>query len=289
MEPSLQILNNMKSPDNKKNQDFEEKDIKNENIPKKEKTEKMNEKINIKEKEKILENIKEKEKINNLKDIPKENNKKGKNIILEENKIKDNQNNNNNFQNLIKKLKEIELSGNGFYKKGLFDEAIDKYKLGYNIIQKELLEVNRNRISGYHHPDIQEFLSLSKHIMSNLSLSYLNKNKYEESIEMDKKIFSLDAKYDKSYARLFKSYLKLNKKAEAVFFGDILIHNFNDEVKAKYKDLIPLIEKEKKNLEIEYEIEKEKKRKEARKNCLKLLIPFISLIISYVYLRYFKK
>lgn len=95
-------------------------------------------------------------------------------------------------------------------------------------------------------PEIQEFISISKNLMSNLSLAYIKQKKYIESIEVDKNIFSLDPKYDKSYARLFESYLKLGQKAEAIFLGDILIQNFNDEIKVKYKNLIPIIEKEKK-------------------------------------------
>ena len=140
-----------------------------------------------------------------------------------------------------------------------------------------------------YHLEIKEFISLSKQIMSNLSLAYIKKNKYKESIELDKKIISLDPKNDKSYARLFRSFLKLNQKAEAVFFGDILIKNFGNEIREKYKDLIPDIEKEKKNLEIEYENEKETISKESRKNFMKFAIPIILLIISYFYFHFFKK
>ena len=313
MESSLPTLSNMIDPDNeektflnekkevinsnkKEEKQVNSKEVKNEiiqenkNIDKKEKTpdsKKEKTKTQLIEKEEEKE-IKEKE-LKKANVNIEENNKNQKNFIFENNKNEDNSNeSNNNLKKLIKELKEIELSGNQFYKKKSFDEAINKYKEGYDIINKELYEVNRNRMYAYH-PEIKEFISLSKIIMSSLSLSYINKGKYEESIEVDKKIFSLDPKYDKSYARLFKSYLKLNKKAEAVFFGDILINNFNDEVKANYKDLIPIIEKEKKNLEIEYEIELENKKKEARKYFLKFAIPFVIFIISLVYFRLFKK
>jgi hypothetical protein len=294
MESSLPTLNDLIDPDNEKNKFYEDKkEIINNNKSEKiedlknNKINNIQENMNVQKNEDNLEKERKKTEIKNTKNNIKENNIKENNIFFEDNKIKENSND-NHLKELIKQLKEIELAGNEFYKKKLYDDAINKYKEGYEIINKELLEVNRNRMLAYH-PEIQKFISLSKHIMSNLSLSYLKKEKYEESIQIDKKIFSLDPKYDKSYARLFNSYLKLNKKAEAVFFGDILIKNFNNEVKEKYKDLIPIIEKEKKNMEIEYEIEKENKKKEARKNFLKFFIPFIILIISYVYFRFFKK
>jgi hypothetical protein len=294
MESSLPTLNDLIDPDNEENKFYEDKkEIINNNKSEKiedlknNKINNIQENMNVQKNEDNLEKERKKTEIKNTKNNIKENNIKENNIFFEDNKIKENSND-NHLKELIKQLKEIELAGNEFYKKKLYDDAINKYKEGYEIINKELLEVNRNRMLAYH-PEIQEFISLSKHIMSNLSLSYLKKEKYEESIQIDKKIFSLDPKYDKSYARLFNSYLKLNKKAEAVFFGDILIKNFNNEVKEKYKDLIPIIEKEKKNLEIEYEIEKENKKKEARKNFLKFFIPFIILIISSVYFRFFKK
>ena len=294
MESSLPTLNDLIDPDNEENKFYEDKkEIINNNKSEKiedlknNKINNIQENMNVQKNEDNLEKERKKTEIKNTKNNIKENNIKENNIFFEDNKIKENSND-NHLKELIKQLKEIELAGNEFYKKKLYDNAINKYKEGYEIINKELLEVNRNRMLAYH-PEIQEFISLSKHIMSNLSISYLKKEKYEESIQIDKKIFSLDPKYDKSYARLFNSYLKLNKKAEAVFFGDILIKNFNNEVKEKYKDLIPIIEKEKKNLEIEYEIEKENKKKEARKNFLKFFIPFIILIISYVYFRFFKK
>jgi len=204
---------------------------------------------------------------------------------LEQNKNKEELNDNNNkLKNIIKKLNDIKILGNEFYIKKLYDEAINKYIEGYTIINEELLEVNRNRMLAYN-PDIQEFISLSKHIMSNLSSLYIKEEKYKESIEIDRKIISLDPKYDKSYARLFKSYQKLNKRAEAVFFGDILIKNFGNEVREKYKDLIPIIINEKNELE---KIEKEMKDKEARKKLLRF-IPIIIIVISFVYSRFFKK
>ena len=194
----------------------------------------------------------------------------------------------NCIKNLIKELNKIYSLGNDFYKKNSYEEAISKYNEGYKIINEELLEVNRNRMMGFNQ-EIQDFISISKKLMSNLSLAYSQLGKFKESIELDKKIISIDPVYDKSYARLFKSYLKLNQKAEAVFFGDILIKNFSEEIRKNYKDLIPKIEKEKQNLEIEYLMEKERQRKENLKNILKITMPIFVLFVSYIYFKFFKK
>ena len=134
-----------------------------------------------------------------------------------------------------------------------------------------------------HNPQIEEFNHESVKLMSNLSLSYLKKDKYKESIELDSKIISLSPKYDKAYVRLFKSYLKLNKKAEAVYFGGLLIKNFSKEIIDKYKDLVPKIEEEIKNLENEEIIEKEKQKREKKMNFLKYTLPMIILVITIVY------
>ena len=225
-----------------------------------------------------------KEEINRTKEFKKENISKLECEFVEKEKNYSDK----KLRQKINLLKEIRNEGNILYKNKSYDKAIEKYNEGYKIINEQLLEVNRNRMSAYS-PEIQNFYTISKDIMSNLSLSYIKKEKYQESIQLDKKIIFIDGKYDKSYARLFKSFLKLNKKAEAVFFGDILIKNFDDKVKENYKDLIPEIEKEKKKFEIEYEIEKEKKRIEERNNFLKYIISIFVLIAGFFYYLFFKK
>ena len=293
MNSNLPSLDNIIDPDNYENAYFQ-----NNNNNHKQNNVKIvkEEKRDIKEKEKNNKdlNIKENNNIGQINNRSQKKEIKEKDmIIIEENK-NDLKNENignsgdNSLEKIIKELNDIKATGNDLYKRKLYDEAIIKYKEGYEIISEELLEVNRNRMAAYH-PEIQYFISLAIHIMSNLSFLYLIKEQYKESIELDKKIISLDPKYDKSYERLFKCYLKLNQRAEAVFFGDILIKNFSNDIREKYKDLIPKIENEKKNMEVEYEIEKENKKVEARKNFLKFAIPFLIILISVIYIRFFKK
>ncbi len=290
MDSGLPTLSNMIDPDNIQTPSHKEnkkEEINNINKIEKEK-EKINEtKAEITNNNKNKENSeveKPKEEISKAQEFKNENKQKiDYNYIQKEKNSTDNK-----LKEKIKILNEIKFSGNNLFKNKSYEEAIEKYNEGYKIINEQLLEVNRNRMSAYS-PEIRNFYSISKDIMANLSISYLKKERYQESIELDKKIIFIDGKYDKSYARLFKSFLKLNKKAEAVFFGDILIKNFDDKVKENYKQLIPEIEKEKKNLEIEYEIEKEKKRIESRNKFLKNAIPIAILVISYFYFRFFKK
>ena len=291
MDSNLPTLFNMIDPDDenglykkevKENKNKDNINNIKEEGKKTESQEKKEEEINNIKKE---EKIKEKEKIEEVKEIKKEKMSYNENDddIEKEKKQKKNR-----IKNLIKELNKIYSLGNDFYKKNSYEEAISKYNEGYKIINEELLEVNRNRMMGFNQ-EIQDFISISKKLMSNLSLAYSQLGKFKESIELDKKIISIDPVYDKSYARLFKSYLKLNQKAEAVFFGDILIKNFSEEIRKNYKDLIPKIEKEKQNLEIEYLMEKERQRKENLKNILKITMPIFVLFVSYIYFKFFKK
>lgn len=291
MDSNLPTLFNMIDPDDenglykkevKENKNKDNINNIKEEEKKTESQEKKEEEINNIKKE---EKIKEKEKIEEVKEIKKEKmsyNENDDDIEKEKNQKK------NRIKNLIKELNKIYSLGNDFYKKNSYEEAISKYNEGNKIINEELLEVNRNRMMGFNQ-EIQDFISISKKLMSNLSLAYSQLGKFKESIELDKKIISIDPVYDKSYARLFKSYLKLNQKAEAVFFGDILIKNFSEEIRKNYKDLIPKIEKEKQNLEIEYLMEKERQRKENLKNILKITMPIFVLFVSYIYFKFFKK
>jgi hypothetical protein len=293
MESALPTLDDMLDPDNlynTKKEKIEEKQSNNN------KTENENSKINKNEIESnIKEEIKKEENKNNESQNEKENKMNNedniKNIIQINQepqkeistKEKDNLKEESGLGKIIKELNLIVLNGNELFKKKLYDEAITKYKEGYDIINKELLEINRNITMYNHNPQIEEFNHESVKLMSNLSLSYLKKDKYKESIELDSKIISLSPKYDKAYVRLFKSYLKLNKKAEAVYFGGLLIKNFSKDIIDKYKNLIPKIEEEIKNLENEEKIEKEMQKREKKKNFLKYTLPIIILFITIVY------
>ena len=125
--------------------------------------------------------------------------------------------------------------------------------------------------------------------MSNLSLCYTKTEKYQESIDLDLKIISNDRNFDKSYVRLFKNYLKINKIEQAVYFGEILL-KFDDETKNKYKDEIAEIEEEKKKLQAVYDKIRAEERKKMLKNFAKYAIPIVILLAAVgIYFFAFKK
>ena len=190
------------------------------------------------------------------------------------------------FQELIKEMNEIKSQGNELFKNQSYEEAISKYKEAYDKLEKELPKINQERD---YNPQSIDLITLYKQIMSNLSLCYTKTEKYEESIKYDLKIIALDQNYDKSYVRLFNNYLKLNKREQAVYFGETLL-KFHDETKQKYANEIVKIEEAKKILEAEYSAIRAKQRKEMIKSVAKYAVPAIVLIAAVaIYFFVFKK
>ena len=190
------------------------------------------------------------------------------------------------YKELIKELKDIKNAGNELYKNKSYEEAIVKYREGYIKLEKELPQINLERS---YNPQSEELLTLSKQIMSNLSLCYSKTEKYQESIDLDLKIISSDENYDKAYARLFNNYLKLNKKDQAVYFGNIFL-KFDEETLKKYENLKETIEDTKKSLQAEYDAIRAKERKEMLKKFGKYAIPVVILIAAVaIYFFVFKK
>jgi len=190
------------------------------------------------------------------------------------------------FTELIKEINDLKKEGNELYKNGSLEEAISKYKIAYEKLDKEIPKIDRERD---YNPQSSELFTLFIQISQNLSLCYFKTNKYEESIKLDSKIIARDKHYDKSYYRLFQSYLKLDKKAEAVYFGNILL-NFDEETKKKYEEVIPIIEETKKILQSEYDAIRAKERKEMFKSIAKYAVPIIILIAAFaIYFFVFKK
>jgi len=190
------------------------------------------------------------------------------------------------FTELIKEINDLKKEGNGLYKNGSLEEAITKYKTAYEKLEKEIPKIDRERD---YNPQSSELFTLFIQISQNLSLCYFKTEKYEESIQLDSKIIARDRHYDKSYCRLFQSYLKLDKKAQAVYFGNILL-NFDEETKKKYEEVIPIIEETKKTLQAEYDAIRAKERKEMCKSIAKYAVPIIILIAAFaIYFFVFKK
>ena len=190
------------------------------------------------------------------------------------------------FRELIKELKDMKNSGNDLFKKESFEEAISRYQEALEKLEPELPKINHERS---YNPQSIELLTLYKQIMSNLSLCYSKKNKYQESIDLDLKIISIDQNYDKAYARLLNNYLNINKKEQAVYFGEILA-KFHDETKEKYKKELTKLEEIKKKLQDEYNRKRAEERKIMLKKFAKYGLPLIVLIAAVaIYFYVFKK
>ena len=170
------------------------------------------------------------------------------------------------FTELINEIKEIKSVGNELYSKNSFEEAISKYKEGYDKLEKIISKIHEEHS---YNPQSEELLTLYKQILSNLSLCYSKNKQYQESIDLDLKIISNDKDYDKSYARLFTNYLNLDKREQSLYFGEMLL-KFDDETKKKYEkgDIINKINNLKNEMKAEYEEKKAKERKEMI-NCIR--------------------
>ena len=190
------------------------------------------------------------------------------------------------FTQLINELNDLKKEGNNLYKNGSLEEAISKYKIAHEKLEKELPKIDKERD---YNPQSSDLFTLFIQLSQNLSQCYFKTEKYQESIDLDNKIISRDVHYDKSYCRLFKCYLKLDKKEEAVYFGEILL-KFDEETKKKYEDVIPLIEETRKEVQAKIDAIRAKERKEMFKSIAKYAVPIVVLIGAFaLYFFFFKK
>ena len=190
------------------------------------------------------------------------------------------------FTQLINELNDLKKEGNNLYKNGSLEEAISKYKIAHEKLEKELPKIDKERD---YNPQSSDLFTLFIQLSQNLSQCYFKTEKYQESIDLDNQIISRDVHYDKSYCRLFKCYLKLDKKEEAVYFGEILL-KFDEETKKKYEDVIPLIEETRKEVQAKIDAIRAKERKEMFKSIAKYAVPIVVLIGAFaLYFFFFKK
>ena len=191
-------------------------------------------------------------------------------------------NNNNNisssktdFSNLTSELIKIKNEGNSLYKQKKLDDAKKIYEEGLEKLKKELSLVNKEIGKN---EQCKEIFILYKKILSNIALCYYKQENYEKAIEYDLKIISQDPKFGKSIVRLFNSYSRINKIAQAVYYGDLFLE-LEQETKDKFKDIQNKIQDEKQKLKTIQKQEKEKIKKEFIKYGVSALILFLAVLI----------
>ena len=271
---------------NKEKKDEEKKEDKKVEDKKEEKKEEVKKEEVKKEEEKKEEDKKEEKKEEEKKEEPKveeepkKEEKEPKKPREPEPKIP------TDFTELIKEINDMKKSGNEKFKDKQIEEASKIYKEAYEKLEKELPKIDKERD---YNPQSSDLFTLFIQLSQNLSLCYFKTEKYDDSINLDQKIIARDKNYDKAYFRLFKSYLKQGKKAQAVYFGNFLL-GFDEETKKKYEEVIPEIEQTKKSLQEEFDAIRAQQRKEMMKSIAKYAIPIIVLIGAFaIYFFMFRK
>lgn len=132
---------------------------------------------------------------------------------------------------LITDLTKIKNEGNKLYKQKNIEEAKKKFEEGHELYRNNLSSIKREIENN---ETFKEIIILHKKILSNIALCYYKQENYEKAVEYDLKIIPIDPKFGKSIVRLFNSYSRLNKIAQAVFYGELFLE-LDQEIKYKFK------------------------------------------------------
>ena len=179
------------------------------------------------------------------------------------------------ISDLISELTKIKEDGNILYKQKKLEEAIKIYEEG---LQKYKTKLSLIKREFGNNEQCKEILILHKKILSNIALCYYKQENYEKAIEYDLEIIAENPKYGKSIVRLFNSYSRINKIAQAVYYGDLFLE-LEQETKDKFKDIQNKIQDEKQKLKTIQKQEKEKIKKEFIKYGVSALILFLAVLI----------
>ena len=182
---------------------------------------------------------------------------------------------------IIKDLTKIKEKGNDLYKRNKKEEALQKFLKGYNQFHESSKKFNNEYSNSRQY---EELLIIYKKILSNLALCYYKQGKYKEAIVYDLEMIALDPKYGRSIVRLLKSYSKINKTQQAVFYGDVF-RNLDMDTRNKFKGINEIIEEE--NIKLK-KIQKEENDK-ANQDLIKFVCPILILIIAVIFFYLFKK
>ena len=149
------------------------------------------------------------------------------------------------FSNLINEITDINKKGNLSFKESKLDSAQEELSKGYEIFQKESEKLYNLYID---HPQFDQILSLFKINLSLIAKTFFEQKDYNNAILYDLKVICLEPKDEESIIRLFKSYSKINKAQQAVYYGDLFM-GMDIATQDKFKDILQDIKKEKIKLE----------------------------------------
>ena len=145
------------------------------------------------------------------------------------------------FSTLINELNQINQKGNSLFKESKLDSAHDELIKGYEIFQREAEKLYNAYID---HPQFDYILSLFKINLSLIAKVFFEQKDYNNAIIYDLKVICLEPKDEESIIRLFKSYSKIEKCQQAVYYGDLFL-DMDISNKINYKDIKNEIENEK--------------------------------------------
>ena len=186
-----------------------------------------------------------------------------------------------NSSQLLKELTNYKNEGCNLFKEKKIEEAKLKFKEGFDKFEKESPKINKDSVNN---EEYQEIFLLGKKILSNLALCYYKQGKYKEAIDYDIKLLTSYPKFGKSIVRLFKSYSKLNKIQQAVYYGELFLE-LDQETRDKFKDTQDKVKDEQLKLK---KIQKEEKEK-IKKDFGKYVFPFVILCLAVMGFMLFRK
>ena len=145
------------------------------------------------------------------------------------------------FSYLINQLTEINQKGNSLFKESKLDLAQNELIKGHELFEKESAKLYNTYID---HPQFDQILSLFKINLSLIAKVFFEQKDYNNAIIYDLKVICLEPKDEESIIRLFKSYSKIEKYQQAVYYGDLFM-GMEISTQNKFKDIQKEIENEK--------------------------------------------
>ena len=179
---------------------------------------------------------------------------------------------------LINDLTKIKEEGNDLYKKNQKEEALKVFLKGSKLYHEKSKTIYKDY---FFCSRFNELSIVIKKILSNIALCYYKQENYRQAIIYDLEIIALEPRYGRSIVRLLKSYSKINKIQQSVYYGNIFM-NLDKDTRNKFKDMPQIIEQEKIKLKNIQEAEKNKANKDLILFFGSFLTIFMGVLIFYL-------